>query len=209
MNEAVRVAKPPRTWYFFGSLGWTLLAYVAYAFGGLLALLAMAVVKQVHLSASPEAVSALADQGYWRPAISLSVFPLVLGVIWIAIRLARRQFVEYLALTWPRKDELVFALAVLFVVIQFLSAIGSIANTATDTFTVDMYQSARDRGHLFLFLATTCLGAPIAEEFVVRGFLFRGWSESFLGPLGAIVLGSALWLQPIHSMIGSAGSISS
>ena len=31
------------------------------------------------------------------------------------------------------------------------------------------------------------------EEFVVRGFMFRGWSQSFLGPIGAIVLTSAVW----------------
>jgi uncharacterized protein len=28
---------------------------------------------------------------------------------------------------------------------------------------------------------------------LARGFLYRGWSESFLGPLGAILLSSAVW----------------
>ncbi|MGY2846697.1 hypothetical protein ACVWZM_007893 [Bradyrhizobium sp. USDA 4501] len=31
------------------------------------------------------------------------------------------------------------------------------------------------------------------EEFLIRGFLYRGWSESFLGPIGAIVLTAAVW----------------
>ena len=31
------------------------------------------------------------------------------------------------------------------------------------------------------------------EEFVFRGFIFRGWSESFLGPVGCIVLTSVVW----------------
>ena len=36
------------------------------------------------------------------------------------------------------------------------------------------------------------------EEFVVRGFMFRGWSQSFLGPVGSIVLTSVLWAM-IHT----------
>jgi uncharacterized protein len=31
------------------------------------------------------------------------------------------------------------------------------------------------------------------EEFVFRGFIFRGWSESFLGPTATIVLTAAIW----------------
>ncbi len=38
-----------------------------------------------------------------------------------------------------------------------------------------------------------CIAAPVMEEFVLRGFMFRGWSQSFLGPVGSIVLTSVLW----------------
>ena len=33
----------------------------------------------------------------------------------------------------------------------------------------------------------------MTEEFFARGFLYRGWSESFLGSTGAIVLSSLVW----------------
>ena len=46
---------------------------------------------------------------------------------------------------------------------------------------------------LFVLLVGGCLAGPIMEEFVFRGFMFRGCSESFLGPVGAIVLTSALF----------------
>lgn len=46
---------------------------------------------------------------------------------------------------------------------------------------------------MFVLLVSSCLAVPIMEEFVLRGFMFRGWSESFLGPIGAIVLTSALF----------------
>jgi membrane protease YdiL (CAAX protease family) len=35
--------------------------------------------------------------------------------------------------------------------------------------------------------------SALPEEFAMRGFLFRGWSESFLRPAGAIVLTSVVW----------------
>jgi membrane protease YdiL (CAAX protease family) len=33
----------------------------------------------------------------------------------------------------------------------------------------------------------------MSEEFFARGFLYRGWSESFLRPAGAVILSSLAW----------------
>jgi membrane protease YdiL (CAAX protease family) len=51
----------------------------------------------------------------------------------------------------------------------------------------------RAGGGLLTFLIAGCIVVPVMEEFVVRGFVFRGWSQSFLGPAGAILLSSILW----------------
>ena len=37
------------------------------------------------------------------------------------------------------------------------------------------------------------VAAPIGEEFMFRGFLFRGWAGSPLGVTGTIVVTSAIW----------------
>jgi uncharacterized protein len=37
------------------------------------------------------------------------------------------------------------------------------------------------------------VAAPMSEEFLARGFLYRGWSESSLRPVGAIILSSLAW----------------
>jgi membrane protease YdiL (CAAX protease family) len=57
----------------------------------------------------------------------------------------------------------------------------------------DVLQSARADGALWLLVIAFCVAAPISEEFFARGFLYRGWSESFLGPVGAILLSSLVW----------------
>ncbi len=37
------------------------------------------------------------------------------------------------------------------------------------------------------------VAAPLSEELLVRGFLYRGWSETALRPGGAILLSSLVW----------------
>jgi membrane protease YdiL (CAAX protease family) len=46
---------------------------------------------------------------------------------------------------------------------------------------------------LLILLVAGCIAGPIMEQFIVRGFTFGGWSESFIGPIGAIVLTAAVW----------------
>jgi membrane protease YdiL (CAAX protease family) len=56
-----------------------------------------------------------------------------------------------------------------------------------------LYLGAEAADGLLIFLIGGCIAAPVMEEFVIRGFMFRGWSQSFLGPIGSIVLTSAVW----------------
>ena len=57
----------------------------------------------------------------------------------------------------------------------------------------DVLKSAQADGALWLLVIAFCVAAPISEEFFARGFLYRGWSESFLGVAGAILLSSLAW----------------
>ena len=45
----------------------------------------------------------------------------------------------------------------------------------------------------WLLWAALLVAAPLFEELFFRGFLLSGFSSSFVGPLGAIVLSSVLW----------------
>jgi membrane protease YdiL (CAAX protease family) len=48
-------------------------------------------------------------------------------------------------------------------------------------------------GELLTLFIAVCVAAPIMEEFTFRGFIFRGWSESSVGPTATIVLTAAIW----------------
>jgi len=59
------------------------------------------------------------------------------------------------------------------------------------------------------FVIEGTIFAPVVEELVFRGFLFRGLAESRPGPIGAIVLTALLW-SAIHTdstWIGSANLV--
>ena len=62
-----------------------------------------------------------------------------------------------------------------------------------DATTNGLLQSARADGALWLLVIAFTVAAPITEEFFARGFLYRGWSESSLGTVGAILLSSLVW----------------
>ena len=109
-------------------------------------------------------------------------------VLWIAVRMAGRELSEYLALNWPSRDELIRAL----MIVAILSTV-EIASTFEQLASADLYGAFGGVGGLFVFFVGLTITAPIMEEFICRGFMFRGWSQSFLGPTGAIVLISAIW----------------
>jgi len=188
---AMAARRPPRTWYFLGT---TVVGLIAC---GAMILAQMATLLLLALHAKPVSsqaeLQALLNQGGSLAAATIAACPFVLGVLWVAIRIARRRFASYLALRWPVRRALVRGLAISFAFLLAWDLLSYLTGQKTPDFAIDSYRTAKDAGVLPLLLIGLCVAAPITEEFAVRGFLFRGWSKSFLGPIGAILLSSALW----------------
>lgn len=199
--SAIEIATPPplpvlqrkpRTWYFLGSLVIGLLAYAALNLAHMIVIVA-AIAQNGDLSMTEAQLHALATRGGVIAMGAIVACPVVLAVLWAATRIARQRFAEYLALTWPTRDEVVQGLALSLAFLAAWLLLSFLTGQQTPAFVIDSYRSAQADGLLWLLLIGFCVAAPIAEEFVVRGLMYRGWSQSFLGPIGAIVLSSALW----------------
>ena len=131
--------------------------------------------------------------GGWL-AISMIVgCPFVVGALWIPVRIARQSFSGNLGLRRPRGDEIARGLAMLAALMLVWYLLSFALGQPTPAFVTETYLSARASGSLVAYVIGLCVAAPIAEEFLVRGFLFRGWSQSFLAPVGTIVLTSVVW----------------
>jgi len=184
-NANSPVPPPPlRTSDFMETAFVSLIAYGVYS---LTVRLALTFMLAMHDGA--KTLSAAQIQAYGAAYIVAS--PLTIAVLWIAIRMARRDFAEYLALNWPSSGELLRALGITAILLLAESLVGSVVDA--EEVSPDPYASAKQADGFLVFLIGGCIAAPIMEEFVLRGFIFRGWSQSFLRPVGSVVLTSVLW----------------
>lgn len=184
--------RPPRVWYFWGSIVFALLAFLANALAGGALFFALLVRNDVQLDTFAE-FRAFAHQRGWLELSIIVATPFTIAALWGATRLARQRFADYLALNWPTRGEFVRGLAMVLVLLATWFLFGWAIGQKSSPFMIELYKNAVANGSLPVLVIALCVAAPITEEFVVRGFLLRGWSQSFLRPVGAIVLTSAVW----------------
>jgi membrane protease YdiL (CAAX protease family) len=182
----------PRVWKFWGTSLWGLALFAAMFAGQFLLVAAFFLAQGPPFDLA--SIKAVAGAG---TVISLSVMmglPAVLAVLWLAARRARVPFADYLALrrfSWRYLTIGVVALIVLMVGWDLLSRM--LGREISPGFMVEVLKSAQADGALWLLVLAFAVAAPVTEELMVRGFLQRGWSESVLGPMGAILLSSLVW----------------
>ena len=189
-------SRPPRIWKFWGTALWGFFIF-GWMFLGQVAVVAWFVLQQegpIDLASLGDAVHVVVGRGL---TISLSVImglPAVLAALWVAIRMARMPFTDYLALRLTRWTNFLVGAVALAVLVAGWDLLSRATGREVEPgFMVDVLKSARADGALWLLVVAFCVAAPISEELFARGFLYRGWSESFLGPIGAIVLSSMVW----------------
>jgi membrane protease YdiL (CAAX protease family) len=187
----------PRTFDFFETLLVALIAYAVYLFAAQLTI--MLSLPAFMNGLSSEEVDVLWKQQHRQGAAVILATPAAIVVLWAAIRRSGREFTEYLALNWPSRDAIVSALGIMTIFLT-VEAFVTIKLGLTRPQTNSDFVVGGATG-LIVFAVVICVAAPILEEFVFRGFIFRGWSQSFLGPIGAIVLTSAVWAM-LHSQYG-------
>jgi uncharacterized protein len=192
LTPVAAVERPPRIWKFWGTTFWGLFIFAA-MFVGQVAVVAWFILQQD----GPIDVAAAMRVLGGGLTISLSVImglPTVLAALWLAIHLSRTPFADYLALRGTSWTNLLISIAALVVLVMGWDLVSrAMGRDATPGFMMDVLKSAREHGALWLLVIAFCIAAPITEELFARGFLYRGWSESALGPIGAILLSSAVW----------------
>ena len=184
--------RPPRIWKFWGTLLWGLVVFAA-MFVGQMAVVAWFVLQRggpIDLASIP----AVSGRGL---TIALSVImglPAVLAALWIAIRPTRTPFADYLVLRGTSWVHFLIGSVALGVLVMGWDVVSRAAGRDVEPgFMGDVLQSAQADGALWLLVIAFSVAAPVSEELFARGFLYRGWSESALRPIGAILLSSLVW----------------
>jgi len=128
-------------------------------------------------------------------AITLALLvstPFVLGFVALAVRLANADFAAYLALRRPKARDIGIGLAALATVLVIAGVAEQFLDVKDPAFLFETYDTARSEGMLPLMFLAFAILAPLQEEILFRGFLYRGLAPA-LGPAASIALLSAVW----------------
>jgi uncharacterized protein len=175
----------PPPWGILATLGWALLAMVAAGF-----------VEYAFLTAwrsmGPRAITE--HNGTFlalRLCISYAAQIITLSLV---IRLRGCSVKEYFGLISPQFRPVVLgaAFVITFLLISH-GAVYALGGSFVSAVHSEIYQSARDTGGLPVLWVTYLAAAPVGDELMYRGFLFRGLSASRLGVTGTIILTSLIW----------------
>jgi membrane protease YdiL (CAAX protease family) len=127
--------------------------------------------------------------GHSEPAVSnydgviitigaLASVPVQIAVLAVAIHLRRWRATDYLALGFPKRGELVFAaLCVIAMNVIFDGLLFVTGRDLVPPFQAEAYQTAKDAGWLIWFVLAIVIVAPVGEEVVFRGFLYRAFAQ--------------------------------
>jgi uncharacterized protein len=184
--------RAPPVWKFWGTALWGLFIFAAMFVGQV-----GTIVYLVAQRGDPIDMASLESVGRDPQALALSVIaglPTTLAAVWLAIRLKSASFVDYLALRWPSWTQILLgAVGLVLIVVLWETMSRALGREATPGFMTDLLKSGRDKGAATMIVLAFSLAAPMSEELIARGFLYRGWSESFLRVPGAIILSSLVW----------------
>ena len=122
--------------------------------------------------------------------------PIQLLLLAVFARMAGSNPFDYLALTWPRRSEVIFGVcitAALIIVGDALSWL--LGNNIVTSFQSDIFRTAVGAGPLALLCLcfAVIVVTPIGEEALFRGFLFRGWLRGPNDAWAVIFITAALW----------------
>jgi uncharacterized protein len=187
-----RPQPPPRIWKFWGTALWGL-----FVFGGMFIGQIAVIAYFVLVQGGPIDVAAATRVVGGGLTISLSVVmgvPAVILALWIAIRPTRTPFADYLALRGTSWKMLLIGIAAMVVLVMGWDLVSrALGREVQPGFMGEVLKSAQADGSVWLLVIAFCIAAPMSEELLARGFLYRGWSESFLRVPGAILLSSLAW----------------
>jgi membrane protease YdiL (CAAX protease family) len=191
-STAAPAQRTPRVWGFWGTGGWALTAFLfwlAAQIGAVVLLLAL----RVGLNVDDWEFAKIDDATLITAATAIAA-PFEIAVIWLAVRLARTPLRDYLALVrFTRRDFIVGFLVLTALGLIYDGTVWLMGRDVIPAVVINMYVSARDGGLLVPFIFVIAVVAPVTEEIVFRGFMYRGWSQSWLGVTGTILVTSALW----------------
>jgi membrane protease YdiL (CAAX protease family) len=187
MREQGSATSEFKPWGRWATLGLSLIALFGGQIAALIVLIRWFGISLTHWSN-------LATDGV---LVTISVGIATLVQVLLLTLMARRTgagAAAYLGLTAPRKRDLVFGILAIVIFTAAADGLSALLGYHLVTqFQLDIYRTASAAGWLPWLLLTLVVVAPIGEETLFRGFLFRGWHRSPRDAWAVIIATALLW----------------
>ena len=192
-SDDIRLPQPAH-WRFWGTVIWGIVIAAIFQVLQIVVVFRFVGSREGKLSESEfaQVVASAAQDGY---VLSLATFATTVvcgGLVVGIVKLKKHSILtDYLALrsvalgTALRWFGLLAGLLVLSDLITIL-----LGRPIVPDFMSAAYATASP---VWMFWVALVIAAPLFEETFFRGFLFRGFESSFLGPLGAVLVTAGLW----------------
>jgi membrane protease YdiL (CAAX protease family) len=128
-------------------------------------------------------------------AVSLLVGnPVQIVTLGLAARMTGEDLLEYFALDLPRRRDVIIAVAGLAVVIIVADLLTlAFGRELVPPFQLQIHRTAQAEGALISLWFALIVVAPVGEEILFRGFLFRGFVREPRDALPGILAISLIW----------------
>jgi membrane protease YdiL (CAAX protease family) len=173
-----------KPWGLAATFGFAILAFGIGQAVGVGALFAIKTVDLLNADKDGTAVAIL----------TLVANPFQVVTLVLAARLAGADALEYLALNRPRWRAVGIAVIILIAAIALADLVTYlVGKPIVPPFQTDIYRSSEADGTLIWLWLAVVVVAPIGEELLFRGFMFRGFVREPRDSLPAILVISLLW----------------
>ena len=192
MNIAATIPVEQKRWGFWATLAFSAVIILVDVFAQGISIGIVAVVQGIGAEINEEALMETIQNDGLYLSVGTIVSAWVSSLVIAAVILLRKDISlkEYLAIRTIPLKEYTRWFAIMLVFLFAWEGLNHLVDEPVSEWMMDTYRSAQ---YLPLFWIALIIAAPLIEELFFRGFLFEGLRDSWMGPVGAVLVTSVVW----------------
>ncbi len=182
--------REPSPWGFWATIGFSLLLFLALLVIQVCVTIGFYVVAKVnHYDID---LHSLGSNGFLVAILAYATMPPIIALSLLFAKLRKSITIkDYFCLSKPKRGQyLKWSLAAIMLGLCSDAVTFSLGRPIVPKFMVDAYTTAHFTP---LFWLALLIAAPLGEEIIFRGFLFKGIQKSRIGASGAILISAIGW----------------